>query len=287
MRKDVQIFLSTLFNPGEHIYASPDKYASVKNEDGSWKIYRPSIEQKDIDQQNTLLVAVNPLKGDTRNDANVTAYRSFLVEMDSLPLPEQLELAKKMGLPYSLAVYSGGKSIHFAIALSEDLPDEETYRFYAEWLLRTIPAADQNTKNPSRSIRFPGVMRPGGKKQGLVRSGPRISHTKLLAYLSKHPDKRPEVRVESDYEPIDNDAKGMALWVKKGLVDGFDFTKGRNVTWFAVGYEFGKCGYSMEDTLKALNPVFTEEKDFKKSEWRATIKNGYKKALKDYRSGKA
>jgi hypothetical protein len=283
MKETTKVFLETLFNPGEHIYASPYGYTSKRTEDGKdWEFYWPSIEQKDIDETNTLLVSINPLKGDVRNDDNVTAYRTFLVEIDDGKLSDQKKYIDDSGLPYSLCIFSGNKSLHFAVTLDHDLPSHELYTMHAEWILNTLPKADPLTKNPSRSIRFPGVIRPNAKMQALVENRGRISYDKLMAYLSKYPEAMPKPEVDEDFEALPNNKTGMAKWVVLGLKNGFDMSKGRNASWFAIAYEFGKCGYDLETTFEALEPMYTREVDFNEREWQATIRNGHTKALKKY-----
>jgi hypothetical protein len=283
LKETTKTFLNILFNEGEYIYASPDKYTSKRlDDDSDWETYRPSIEQKDIDEEKTVLVAINPLKGDVRNDENVTAYRTFLVEIDDGLLAEQKKYIDESGLPYSLCVFSGNKSLHFAVTLDHDLPTLELYRMHAEWLLKTLPRADQLTKNPSRSIRFPGVKRPKGKLQALVESRGRISYDRLMAYLSRFPDAKPKPEKEEEFEGIPNNQYAMSKWVLKGLKEGFDMTKGRNQTWFSVGFEFGKGGYSLESTFEALEPLYTQEADFKEREWKMTVNNGHSKAVSKY-----
>ena len=283
MKETTRIFLETLFNPDEYIYASPYGYTSKRNEDNTgWDFYWPSSEQKDIDEKNTLLVSINPLSGETRNDDNVTAYRTFLVEIDEGLLADQKKYIDESGLPYSLCIFSGNKSLHFAVTLDHDLPSLELYKLHAEWILNTLPKADQLTKNPSRSIRFPGVMRPGAKQQTLIESRGRISYDRLMAYLSRFPDAMPKPEIEEDFEHIANNKHGMAKWVLKGLKEGFDMSKGRNQTWFSIGFELGKNGYSLEDTFEALEPLYTSEADFNEREWRMTVKNGHSKAVRKY-----
>jgi hypothetical protein len=279
IRSDSKAVLETLFNPGEQIYATPDKFASSKNEDGSWRQYRPSINQDEIDENETRFLSINPLVGDTRNDKNVTAFRSFLFEMDNMPVNEQLEYVEKNNIPYSLCVFSGGKSLHFVVTLNEDLPNITVYKFYYEWLLRTIPEADQATKNPSRGMRFPGVIRPEtGKKQVLVKSNGRISMASLLSYLSQFPHKMPvKKKPKLDLEVSNNDVSSLPGWIKRGMINGFDFSKGRNQTWFAVGGEFAKCGFNLETVYNVLESRYNEEDTFPRSEWETAIKKGFNK----------
>lgn len=273
--------LGILFNPGEDVYATPDKFASSKNEDGSWKNYRPSVKLESIDKENTRFLTINPLKGDTRLDKNVVSFRSFLFELDDLSLKDQYTLIKDRGTPYSVCTFSGSKSLHFVLTLEEDLPNISVYRFYYEWLLKTIPEADQSTKNPSRGMRFPGVMRPEtGKMQKLVEAKSRIPNETFMAYLSRFPDAKPRKKKVSLDETVPaNNVHGVAKWVKRGLVEGFDFTNGRNQTWFAIGYEFGKNNFSLEFTYKALESRYNQEDSFPQSEWELAVKKGYLKGL--------
>jgi hypothetical protein len=103
-----------------------------------------------------------------------------------------------------------------------------------------------------------------------------------MAYLSKYPEAMPKPEVDEDFEALPNNKTGMAKWVVLGLKNGFDMSKGRNASWFAIAYEFGKCGYDLETTFEALEPMYTREVDFNEREWQATIRNGHTKALKKY-----
>jgi len=283
MREDLKKFTEILFNEGEEVYASPFGYTSKWDaEKNEWAFLWPSRPQRRIEEDNCTLISINPLKGDSRNDDNVTAFRSFLIEMDSGSLAEQKSYIEASGLPYSLCVFSGSKSLHYAVTLEHDLPSLEVYKFYAEWLLKTLPLADQMTKNPSRGIRIPGVQRPGKYKQTLVEARGRVTHNQFLAYLSKHPDKKPQPEAVEKFEFKEQNVKSMAGWVKKGLTQGFDMSRGRNGTWFSVGYEFGKCGYDLETTFETLEPLYEPEPTFKEHEWRAAVSNGHTKAVKKY-----
>jgi len=284
MKENSKRFLEILFNEGEHVYSAPFDYTSKRAEDGvGWEFHWPSRPVEEVDMENTTLISINPLKGDVRNDDNVTAYRTFMVELDEGPLAEQKAYIETSGLPYSLCVFSGGKSLHYAITLSEDLPSYDIWHLYAEWILNTLPKADKNTKNPSRGIRFPEVQRKGKKMQKLVEARGRISLNKLDAYLSQHPDKKPKPEKYEEFEFKRNHHAALAKWVLKGLKSGnFDMNKGRNATWFALGYEFAKCGYSKENTFEILEKYYSPEPTFKQAEWTACINNGYRTAAKKY-----
>lgn len=285
MTESQKKFLSVLFNPDEEVYASPDKYSSSwDDENQKWKVYIPSVLQDDI-QDNTNLIGINPIKGVKRNDANVTAFRSFLVEMDSGTLQSQMKIIEDIGMPFSVCVFSGGKSLHFGVTLDQDLPSLDIYRFYAEWLVKCIPGADLATKNPSRAIRYPDVMRKGGtKKQQLVKVNERVNFNRFRQFLSRFPDKMPRQEQETfDTDMVDRDQTALANWLVFGIRDGFDFSIGRNNRWFAVGVEFAKCGYSMQNTVDVLEKVFVPDNDFSRSEWTAALKSGYQHGKRKYR----
>lgn len=272
--------LDILFNDGEEVYASPDKYSSKWNEEKqNWDIYRPSVPKESVDMDNTVLIGINPIHGIKRSDDGVTAFRSFLVEMDGMTLKQQKDYIEQSGLPYSACVYSGNKSLHFAVTLDQDLPDIETYRYLAKWLLASLPNADQSTKNPSRGIRFPGVRRPGGKEQQLINTEDRVSLAKLKHFLSKHPNARPKEEKILDISYKNEDYSALSNWVLMGLKEGFDFGIGRNNRWFSIAVEFGKSGFGVEKTISLLHPYFVPDSDFSTGEWSAAIKSGWKKGL--------
>jgi hypothetical protein len=283
--KEGKKLLALMFND-ETVYASPDKYSSVWDDHmNDWRVHRPAVPVSQVPMDTTILVGVNPQKvgSMTRADENVSAYRSFLVELDEGTIEEQIAYLNASGLPKSAMIFSGSKSVHTLITLDKDLPNEEIYRFFAEWILKTLPKADQKTKNPSRGIRFPGVVRPEtGDMQKLLWIGKRVPLVKLQAYLAKHRDKEPKIIKYDDFTPIQHNAKGMQTWVLKGIKEGFDMTNGRNQTWFAVGFEFGKCGYTVEQMITTCDAQFSPDKDFRRKEWEASLTNGYKRAIKEY-----
>jgi hypothetical protein len=265
-KKEKQLkFLSVLFNKGEHVWAGKTKYASN------------SIPQSDIDFDNTILISINPLKPDSnREDANVSAYRSFLIEMDEGTLKEQSEYIKELGLPYSGYVYSGGKSLHYWITLANDLPTEEIWRFYAQWLLNVVDRADKNCKNPTRMIRFTETVRPDtGKEQKLCEIRGRITQGILVNFLAKYRDKKPKT-----YKPkersIEIDNSRIPLWVKEELIKGIHLSGNRNDMWFKVATQFIVSGYDEESMISALDGYFEEERSFGRKEWLNCLRSAYK-----------
>ena len=158
-----QALLKLLFNPGETICVSNNEfgYHSVPLEqalNGDIDLKSPNENAKEnrCRSSDLILVAINPING-FRRDSNVTAFRSFLIELDIGDIKTQLNTIKYLKLPFSAQVFSGNKSVHTAIVLEEDFPDEKTYRNIGNWIFNIVSSCDQNCTNPSRSIRIPGA----------------------------------------------------------------------------------------------------------------------------------
>jgi hypothetical protein len=261
----IQAFLNLLFNPDEEVCATSNKYACESSPVSSIKC-KPE------------LIAINPIKG-WRCDEDVTAYRTFLVELDYGPLQEQHEYVKSLDMPYSVCVFSGNKSLHFGIVLKQDLPSEEIYRFIGKWILNIVDKADQVTKNPSRSIRFPGHIRNGIREQKLLEIKDRVEVEELYKWLNRYPDKKPQPRAKNNKpRNITADIANLPGWVIKILQDGVPEGKSRNQTWFGIGYEMYCAGFDEDTTIETLEPFYTEENDFRYKEWHDTVLNGLKKA---------
>jgi len=269
MKQTTKNFLNLFFNPEEEICFSPNKYAY------------PSNSQENFDEEKTILVAINPIKGQ-RNDENVTAYRTFMVECDDEALENQWKYIKDSGFPYSYCCFSGNKSLHFALVLDCDIPSSHIYRHTYQWILNILTKADQLTKNPSRSIRFPGVVRSDtGKEQRLVHMGERVKFEKLAEWLNKHIDKQPKPIIRNQGRSQVPNFEGIKPWVLKALFDGVHNMEGsRNQRWMSIGCEFALNGYDLDSTILYLEKFFQEQSDFKEREWLTAIKSGWNYADK-------
>jgi hypothetical protein len=222
-------------------------------------------------------VAINPISG-FRRDENVTAFRSFLVELDDGALEEQFRYVKKMNMPFSACIYSGSKSLHFAITLDEDLPNEGAYRMYAEWILRIMERADQKTKNPSRSIRFAGnIRKETGREMKLLEIKNRIPLSDIMSWLSTYPDKDPRLDIAKREFSTTHELNGVPVWVWGKLHIGIGEDRGRNNEWFGIFMEFSKAGHPIEETIEILQEYFSPDRDFKIREWKTIAKSAYKR----------
>ena len=268
-----------MFRPGETVCVSHNKYGyhSIPLENainGPVTLVPPNINGEYFypKTEELTLVALNPILG-FRQDINCTAFRSFLVEMDYGPIPQQLEYVKKIEMPYSAAIFSGNKSIHFLITLEKDLPSEKIYRFFSEWLLGSVTLADQATKNPSRSIRIPGAYREPNKRQELMEYKGPIAIEELTVWLNRHPDAKPKKKQEHSISTTATFAK-IRDRVSKIIIDGIHTN--RNRTWFMVGVEFCCAGYEEDSTIEKLRPYYSPDNDFKEKEWETTIRSAFK-----------
>jgi hypothetical protein len=148
-----------------------------------------------------------------RADVNVKEFRSFLFEMDSVNLEDQLKILEASKIPFSSIVYSGGKSYHAILSLESclfgDLIDESRQSKVKEYKriwkrLRakidhegqaigiSLPKhstsfVDSSCQNPSRFSRLPFEVRDNGKTQDLVNLGSRLSLRNFYELLGTCP----------------------------------------------------------------------------------------------------
>jgi len=138
---------------------------------------------------------INPAT--SRRNADVTAHYNFLIEMDSIPLEEQLTVVQLSRVPFTTCVYSGGKSYHFILSLSVPLESmfhgaDITTIYKQLWLAiadKVNTAAgrevvDITSKNANRLSRTPGIMR-GDNEQKLLWIKPLVSEEYILELYSK------------------------------------------------------------------------------------------------------
>lgn len=278
--------LKLMFREGETICISPNKYGyhsmplekafeeNVKLLNTKFRDSKPIEECVEEYPTNELrLVGLNPING-WHDDASCYKYRNFLIEMDVGPLSDQMVYIKRLEMPYSAIVFSGGKSLHFLVSLAEDLPDEKTWRKVSEWILSIVTMADQNTKNPSRRIRVPGAKRDDSK-QALVELIGAVPNKTLGTWLKKYPHLMPK---EAEKKPITGNKRfpTMKKWMVKALHGDFPADKGRNKTWFAIACEFVLAGFDEDDTIDILRDFFSPDRDFKEREWKTTIRSAFK-----------
>lgn len=291
MHENGKQLLNLMFRPGETVCVSHnkfgyhsvplekaigDKVALLPTED-SLTARKLTLDQgiERVPTDQLLLVALNPIQG-YRHDINCYKFRNFLIEMDTGPLAQQLDYIKRLGMPYSAIVFSGGKSLHFLVSLDKDLPNEKMYRLFSNWTLGIVSLSDQNCQNPSRSIRIPGAERTPGKFQKLVELVGPVKTKDFYAWLNRFPDSKPKPPAPKKARGDKFEFHRLSQWTIKQLNDGLDTDKGRNKIWFAIACDFVLAGYSEDDTLDILSGFFVPERDFKEREWKTSVKSAFK-----------
>jgi len=262
-------FINLFFNTNEEACFSHNEYANES----------VSVEQGYLEPY--IFCTINPVKG-KRQDINTTAFRSFMVELDDMPIQDQMSYIKQSKFPYSYCCFSGNKSLHFALVLSQDLPDLKIYKHVYQWILNILTKADQKTKNPTRQIRMPNVYRPEtGKLQALIYMGKRIDLAELVDWLHQHKDKEPKAIVPKVKNTGEANVHGIKPWAIKLLKEGVHNSVGsRNQNWMSVGCEFGLNGFSLDQTIGYLEGFFQEQTDFTYKEWETAVTSGWKHADK-------
>ena len=115
-----------------------------------------------------IFVRINPFRPNlySGSDNDVSAYRHVLVEFDDKPKAEQEKLFRDSGLPISVLIDSGGKSIHAWVRV--DAPNRKEWDARRDVIYSSIPGIDAKNKNPSRYSRLPGAWRGPDAKQKLL-----------------------------------------------------------------------------------------------------------------------
>lgn len=281
MNANQKKFLEILFDKGETVCVSPNQYGyhSIAQEalNAEMKLtgestkgqYNTTASTGDIS-----LVSINPISGQ-RNDQNVTALRSFLIELDEGSLDEQFKYIENSGLPYSACVFSGNKSLHYVVTLEKPALDIYIWRYINQWILNILTKSDQQCKNPSRSVRFPGHIR-NGKKQTLIKLNNRVSSETLNIWLNKHPEaapkpQKPSIKYSSQAIP---NIHSMPQWFYDKLEElRSGHSTSRNNDWFNVAMSMVDRNFEIEEIYHYLNEYYEEEPDFSRREWEMCIKS--------------
>lgn len=184
---DLLMYLELLFDPDDHVsYVTNDVW---QDQDGKWLpskgVYDrtageliESLKKHPDDLGATVgdwkdeagaWIRFNALDGSGVKNTNVAKFRFALVESDTLPVPEQDALYRKLELPIAALVHSGGKSLHAIVRVDAENYDEYRKRvdFLYNFLAKNGVDIDKQNRNPSRLSRMPGVTR-NGKRQYLA-----------------------------------------------------------------------------------------------------------------------
>ena len=211
--EDLITYLELLFRPDEYVaYVTNDVWLS---EDGKWMPSKGSYARTagelieslrkhpedigwtvgDWKEAAGAWIRFNPVDGKGVKNENVTAFRYTLVESDTMSIPEQDELYRRLELPIAALVYSGGKSLHAIVHVDAKDADEYYQRvdFLYKFLQNQGMEIDKQNRNPSRLSRMPGVTR-NGKMQYLAATNiGKKSWSEWLDFVEGNSDDLPEV----------------------------------------------------------------------------------------------
>lgn len=144
-------------------------------------------------------IRFNPVDAKGVKDANVTALRHALVESDTVDIDRQVAIIRKLELPVSCLVHSGGKSVHAIVKIDADTIEEYRRRvtFLYQVCAKNDLEIDTQNRNPSRLSRLPGVMR-GDKHQRLLNTHiGKASWDEWESWISDINDDLPEIETLS------------------------------------------------------------------------------------------
>ena len=160
-------FLESAFAPTEVVCICEQVEDGKPNTSGSFLPVEEWIKRFDApdsillrkDRLDGVFVRINPFKPNlySGSDNDVAAYRHVLVEFDELPKPEQEQRLRSSGLPISVLIDSGGKSIHAWVRV--DASSRKEWDARRDEIYKVIPGVDPKNKNPSRFSRLPGAWR--------------------------------------------------------------------------------------------------------------------------------
>jgi hypothetical protein len=222
-----------------------------------------------IPDKRNVWVALNPMKPYTeRKVKNVTAHRNILIEFDDMPLDEQLEFMKRRKIPYSAITYSGNKSYHFVIALTEDI-GAETYDIYFRWLSAILDNKNDQSMSPSNTYtRVGGAVRNDDKTgnkdvlQEIKHIGSRISPFELHSLLSQFPALEPSVREVSEESARDSGEGEYELlkpYTRNFIETGESGNKiGRHFELKLSAIDMYEAGYDPDTAFEMLAPAYLE-----------------------------
>lgn len=146
-------------------------------------------------------IRFNPVDGAGVKNENVTKFRFALVESDTLPIPEQDALFRKLQLPIAALVHSGGKSLHAIVRVDAESYEEYRKRvdFLYDFLGKQGVTIDRQNRNPSRLSRMPGITRNGNRQRLIATNIGRKPWVDWLDYVEGFTDELPDMETLSAY----------------------------------------------------------------------------------------
>jgi hypothetical protein len=224
---EFQKFLSSAFAPTEVVCICEQVEDGKPMTSGSFLPVEDWIKRFDSpdsilfrpDRAEGVYVRINPFKPNlySGSDNDVSAYRHVLVEFDDKPKAEQEKLLRDSGLPISVLIDSGGKSIHGWVRV--DAPSRKEWDARRDLIYSSIPGIDPKNKNPSRFSRLPGAWRGESQQKLLATNLGANSWEDWLTARETDEDQSTIVTVKDlmDFDP-DNDPDNLIgnRWITRG-----------------------------------------------------------------------
>lgn len=244
-------FFNTLFNENENVCFGRDLYdtaaSPVNKVPGNCEFF-----------------TLNPIRTRRKGD-DVTAFRNILIELDKDSIKKQLNRIKKIGVPYTSLVFSGGKSIHCIISLKQPLKDREEFTRYVflAWTAYGFNKIDDSCKDPARFTRFPNTVREDtGKVQDLIELKERIPNELFLSWCKSqlgsnkfmelyYPPIKPIYRIVST-------KKTFSHATKKLIENGETEMPSRHAAFVTAVVQLKKSGYDDDEIYDLLDGRFTD-----------------------------
>lgn len=274
--------INILFNLDEWVAVGEDKF-DTRIKCGEYVAQSPHLYQ---------FVGLNPMKAKaSRADDNVSAFRNFLIELDFSSLEDQYKyIVEELEVPFSTCTFSGSKSLHFIIALTESLANEEEWRVKAELLLKLISKADQKNKNPSRFTRIGGGWRPDTQSsQDVIETRARIELAQLDEWMRARPnywkilknlDRCERYVALNNIKNNSNDGVNSIMSkIGRAFLKGEVLPGSRNQALFVTTCDLVRAGEQEEAIRSKLVPIALQI-GLSLRESNVTISSGIRKALK-------
>ena len=183
---DALTFLKTVFREGEYVYVadvqeSAKPYLMLKIEKNME--YNPELDMISRCNKEGVWFVSNPVDGvgkpkqdgkyTYRSMCNITDYRHFVTESDTVSQDDWALVLTSLCLPFAAIYSSGGKSIHSLIYIGADTPEKWKAEVDAIKPYLIELGADRQTYNISRMTRLPQCVRGNtGEMQKLLYLNP-------------------------------------------------------------------------------------------------------------------
>jgi len=233
---------------------------------------------KDIKIEGFKRFCINPLINLNKWDENHVFCKALMFEWDNKNLNEQFEL---MTFPYSYAIFTGNKSIHFIVDFYETLNLEE-YKFLYKWACNCLGnGIDLQNNSPVKTSRIPNTINSKtGKLSKLIEGRGKIHIDEFLKILRTFPkDKIPEIYKKEELPKLTNkNPMFLQPWLLYQLNFGAYEGK-RNKFFCQLGIDLKRCGFTIEEALSFFyqKSVNQYDKDFSPTELENTFRWAYRR----------